>query len=126
MTERFARHPNLTAWAVLAIGMLAILAWSARGTELNPRQWAALGVATVILAGACAWIISWEADDAKDAATAVATDSDTGKVAELADDAAVRDMTAGMSADAAPSEQTPGLIDAEASRGPGAQPEGQP
>ena len=81
MTERIARHPNLTAWAVLAIGMLAILTWSARGMDLQTAQWAALGSATVILAGACAWIISWEADDgggavtSGDAATSGANDN---------------------------------------------------
>lgn len=62
MTDRLARHPNLAAWAVLAGGMLAILAWSARDVGLNARQWLALAVATVALAGLCAWIISWEAD----------------------------------------------------------------
>lgn len=66
MTERIARHPNLTAWAILAVGMLAILAWSARGMDLQSAQWAALGTATVLLAGACAWIISWEADGGDD------------------------------------------------------------
>lgn len=68
MTERIARHPNLTAWVILAVGMLAVLAWSARGMDLQPSQWAALGTATVLLAGACAWIISWEADEGGDSA----------------------------------------------------------
>jgi hypothetical protein len=55
-------HPNLAAWAVLAVGMLAVLGWSAREVALGPGQWWWLGVATVLLAGLCAWIISWEAD----------------------------------------------------------------
>jgi hypothetical protein len=57
------RHPRLTAWAVLAIGMVAILVWSARNVGLLPYQWAALIVATIGLAGLCVWIIGWEEED---------------------------------------------------------------
>ena len=53
-------HPRLAAWFVLAVGMVAILAWSARDVGLLPHQWAALIVATVGLAGLCIWIIGWE------------------------------------------------------------------
>lgn len=59
--KRFVeQHPRLTAWLVLAIGMVAILVWSARDVGLLPRQWAALIVATIGLAGLCVWIIGWE------------------------------------------------------------------
>jgi hypothetical protein len=54
------RHPQLSAWAVLALGMVAILVWEARDVGLLPGQWAALIVATVLVAGACVWIIGWE------------------------------------------------------------------
>ena len=54
------RHPRLLMWAVLAIGMVIILVWSARDVGLLPGQWAALIVATILLAGLCVWIISWE------------------------------------------------------------------
>ncbi len=54
------RHPQLSAWAVLAVGMVAILVWEARDVGLLPGQWAALIVATVLVAGACVWIIGWE------------------------------------------------------------------
>jgi len=53
-------HPRLLAWLVLSIGMVAILAWSARDVGLNAGQWAALIVATIGLAGLCVWIIGWE------------------------------------------------------------------
>jgi hypothetical protein len=53
-------HPNLTSWFVLAIGMVAIVVWSARNVGFLPGQWVALVIATVILAGLCVWIISWE------------------------------------------------------------------
>ncbi len=57
------RHLNLATWVVLAAGMEAILVWSARAQAFTARQWWWLSVATVVLAGLCAWIISWEADD---------------------------------------------------------------
>ena len=59
--RRFAeRHPRLTAWLVLAVGMVIILVWSARDVGLQPAQWAALIAATIGLAGLCVWIIGWE------------------------------------------------------------------
>jgi hypothetical protein len=57
------RHPRLTAWFVLAVGMVAILVWSARDVGLLAHQWAALIVATIGLAGLCVWIIGWEDED---------------------------------------------------------------
>ena len=54
------QHPRLTAWLVLAIGMVVILIWSARDVGLLPGQWAALIMATIGLAGLCIWIIGWE------------------------------------------------------------------
>lgn len=57
------RHPQLTAWAVLAVGMVLILIWSAKDVGLLPGQWAALIVATVLLAGLCVWIIGWDGED---------------------------------------------------------------
>jgi hypothetical protein len=56
----FSEHPRLAAWIVLAVGMVAILVWSARDVGLLPGQWAALIVATIGLAGLCIWIIGWE------------------------------------------------------------------
>lgn len=53
-------HPRLTAWLVLAAGMVILLVIEARDVGLLPGQWAALIVATVLVAGACVWIISWE------------------------------------------------------------------
>ncbi len=54
------RHPQLSAWVVLAVGMVIILVWEARDVGLLPGQWAALIVAVVLVAGACVWIIGWE------------------------------------------------------------------
>lgn len=58
------RHPNVVTWAVLAVGMLAIVGYSARDVDtLAGRQWFWLAFTTVMVAGICAWIISWEADE---------------------------------------------------------------
>lgn len=56
-------HPNLVSFAVLAVGMLVILYFSARHVGFTPTQWLALAIATVVLAGLCVWIINWEAGD---------------------------------------------------------------
>jgi hypothetical protein len=60
IVEWVKTHPQLSAWIALAIGMVAILAWAARDVGLLAGQWAALIVATVLVAGACVWIIGWE------------------------------------------------------------------
>jgi hypothetical protein len=57
--EWAGRHPRLTMWAVLAVGMVIILIWSAKDVGLLLGQWAALIVATILLAGLCVWIIHW-------------------------------------------------------------------
>ena len=56
-------HPNLTAWLVLAIGMVAILVWEARDVGLESMQWFWLILVTILVAGACIWIISWGDDE---------------------------------------------------------------
>ena len=60
-------HPRLAAWIVLALGMVILLVIEARDVGLLPGQWVALIVATVLVAGACIWIVSWEdKDEAED------------------------------------------------------------
>ncbi len=59
-------HPRLTAWLVLSLGMVGLLVYEARDVGLQPSQWAALVVATVLVAGLCIWIISWEDAEEED------------------------------------------------------------
>ncbi len=61
-------HPNLVSFAVLAVGMLVILFFSARHVGFSPGQWLALAIATVVLAGLCVWIINWESGDEEESA----------------------------------------------------------
>ena len=56
-------HPQIVAWIVLAIGMVIILIWSAKDVGFTAGQWAALVVTTILLAGACVWIIGWGDDE---------------------------------------------------------------
>ncbi|MDH3676501.1 MAG: hypothetical protein OES12_13480 [Anaerolineae bacterium] len=62
--KKFAvKHPQITSWIVLAIGMIIILVWSASNVGFTTSQWVALIITTILLAGACVWIIGWEDDD---------------------------------------------------------------
>jgi hypothetical protein len=54
------RHPMIVAWVVLAIAMVAMLLYAARDVDLLSTQRLALVLATVGLAGACVWILTWE------------------------------------------------------------------
>ena len=57
------KHPNLSAWLVLALGMVLILAYEARDVGLQTSQWFWLILVTILVAGACIWIISWGDDE---------------------------------------------------------------
>jgi hypothetical protein len=50
-------------WAALAVGMIAILVWTAKDQAFTVGQWAALIGATVLLAGLCVWIIGWDHEE---------------------------------------------------------------
>ena len=69
--EFYNRHPKLVAWAVLAIGMVVMLLWSAKDVGLLPTQTLALVIATIGLAGLCVWIIGWEDTDEEEETSAV-------------------------------------------------------
>ncbi len=56
------QHPRLASWALLALGMVIILAFAAKDVGLLWNQWLFLIAATIGLAGLCVWIISWEDD----------------------------------------------------------------
>lgn len=75
-------HPRITAWVVLAVGMVALLVYEARNVGLLPSQWVAIIVATVLVAGACIWIISWEDKDNPDEVAEASAASEAAKEAE--------------------------------------------
>jgi hypothetical protein len=61
-------HPNLTAWIILALGMVILLLIEARDVGLETSQWFWLIIITVLVAGAAIWIISWGDDEEQAAA----------------------------------------------------------
>jgi hypothetical protein len=61
------RHPRVAGWIVLAVGMVALLIIEARDVGLLAGQWLALIVATVLVAGLCIWIVSWDDNNEADA-----------------------------------------------------------
>lgn len=54
------RHPRLAGWLVLSLGMVILLVFEARDVGLLLGNWIALIVATILVAGLCVWIVSWE------------------------------------------------------------------
>jgi len=54
------KHPSLSMWTILAIGMVAIFLATSREVDLLLTQRLFMVVACVVLAGLCAWIVSWE------------------------------------------------------------------
>lgn len=63
LKELVTGHPQLSAWFVLAAGMVVILLWSAKDVGLLFGQMVALVIATILVAGLCVWIISWEDEE---------------------------------------------------------------
>jgi len=53
-------RPRLAAWIVLSLGIVVLLLIEARDVPLLVGQWVALIVASVLVAGLCIWIVTWE------------------------------------------------------------------
>lgn len=69
MKNWITNHPNLTAWLVLAVGMVLILLFEAQDVGLQTSQWLWLILITIGVAGLCVWIISWGDDEEDEAST---------------------------------------------------------
>jgi hypothetical protein len=59
----YERRPFLTAWGLLALGMLVLVVWFGLDAGLNPREMAAVIGATVLLSLLCVWIVFLEESD---------------------------------------------------------------
>lgn len=57
------QRPRLAAWIVLSLGIVILLMIEARDVGLLIGQWIALIVASVLVAGLCIWIVTWEDGD---------------------------------------------------------------
>ncbi len=63
---RFAdARPRLAAWIVLSVGIVVLLMIEARDVGLLIGQWLALIIASILVAGLCIWIVTWEDSDEK-------------------------------------------------------------
>lgn len=60
------KYPRLSAWVVLATGIVALLIYEARDVDLTTTNWLALIVASVLVSGLCIWIVSWEDEEETD------------------------------------------------------------
>ncbi len=56
-------YPRISAWVVLSVGIVGLLVYEARDVGLTAANWVALIVASVIVAGLCIWIVSWEDEE---------------------------------------------------------------
>src|SRR3954470_4480935 len=63
------RRPRLAAWIVLSLGIVILLMVEARDVGLLIGQWIALIVASVLVAGLCIWIVTWEDCDEEPVST---------------------------------------------------------
>jgi len=101
--KRFVNeHPQWTSWIVLAIGMVAILVWSARDVGLLPGQWAALIIATILVAGLAVWIIGWE--DEEDASAEDVSTEDASAEDVSAEDVSAEEPVEDVAAESSESE----------------------
>ena len=69
-------RPRLAAWIVLSLGIVILLMFEARDVGLLIGQWIALIVASVLVAGLCIWIVTWEDSDEQVTDTTVTTSSE--------------------------------------------------
>ena len=84
---RFAdARPRLAAWIFLSLGIVILLIIEARDVGLLITQWIALIVASVLVAGLCIWIVTWEDSDEAEA-TATIGDSASAKAPVNAEEA---------------------------------------
>ena len=56
----FGQHPQLGAFAGLALAMVVVVMLASRDVGLEGGQQFTLAASTVLLAGLCVWIINWE------------------------------------------------------------------
>ncbi len=66
LIQSITKNPRLSAWVLLSLGMIILLVVEAHDVGLTIGNWIALIIATVLVAGACIWIVSWEDVDESD------------------------------------------------------------
>jgi len=56
-------RPRIAAWIALSLGIVILLIIEARDVGLLATQWAALMIASILVAGLCIWIVTFEDGD---------------------------------------------------------------
>lgn len=59
----FDTYPRISMWVVLSVGIIGLLVYEARDVGLTTGNWIALIIASIVVAGLCIWIVSWEDDE---------------------------------------------------------------
>ena len=95
-------RPRLAAWIVLSLGIVILLLVEARDVGLLIGQWAALIVASVLVAGLCIWIVSWEDSDEQTAKAPATSAPTTPNVEVKAEEPAASPVEPGKAAPTAP------------------------
>lgn len=59
----FDTYPRISMWVVLSTGIIVLLVYEARDVGLTTGNWIALILASIVVAGLCIWIVSWEDEE---------------------------------------------------------------
>lgn len=62
----FGHHPQISAFAGLALAMVVVVMLASKDVGLEPGQRFTLAASTVLLAGLCVWIINWDDEPRKE------------------------------------------------------------
>lgn len=73
-------RPRIAAWIALSLGIIILLVIEARDVGLLATQWVALMVASILVAGLCIWIVTFEDSDTVEETTTTTTTTDDAKV----------------------------------------------
>ncbi|HLA44560.1 MAG TPA: hypothetical protein VJZ27_14040 [Aggregatilineales bacterium] len=99
-------YPRISAWIVLSAGIVGLLVYEARDVGLSAGNWAALIIASIIVAGLCIWIVSWEDEDETPQDAAVRVKSKTSEVPAVSVDKTPAESAAEASTEKEPEENS--------------------
>lgn len=86
-------YPRMAAWFVLSTGIIILLAIEAQDVGLSTGNWIALILASIVVAGLCVWIVSWEDEEAEEPATVVKSEAKAAVEAETPKKEDIEDHT---------------------------------
>lgn len=75
-------YPRISAWVVLSVGIIALLVYEARDVGLTTGNWVALIIASIVVAGLCIWIVSWEDEEETEGSDTIRVTSEVSSSAD--------------------------------------------